>query len=46
MSEELEKKWHKLLKLLKEKGIITYNERDNLELESYQEEMRNNGWKS
>ena len=41
MTKELEKKWHKLLKLLKDKDIIDYDEMDNLEIESYKEKKRN-----
>ena len=43
---ELEKKWHKLLKLLKEKEIIDSDEQDSLELESYLEKISDRWWNS
>ncbi|KKL20606.1 hypothetical protein LCGC14_2453800 [marine sediment metagenome] len=46
MTKELEKKWHKLLKLLKDKDIIDYDEKDELELESYKEKKIDKWWNS
>ena len=46
MTKELEKKWHKLLKILEEKDIIDYDEKDELELESYKEKKIDKWWNS
>jgi hypothetical protein len=46
MNEELNKKWHKLLKILKKKGILDYEDQENLELEEYLEKKREKWWNS
>lgn len=44
MSEELEKKWHKLLKILFKKDIINFDEQDELELDARKEYERERAW--